>query len=59
MKFFFKAVVTGFGWSLGSALFKQVQRRLGLGEPDEKARDTTVPQDGGGDPGLTGRPSLA
>jgi hypothetical protein len=59
MKFFVKAVVTGFGLSLGSALFKKVQRRLGLGDPDDKARDATLKQDGATDPGLTERPSLA
>jgi hypothetical protein len=31
--FFVKAVVTGFAHSLGVALFKKVQHRLGLGEP--------------------------
>ena len=56
MKFFVKAIVTGFGLSLGSALFKKVQRRLGLGDPDDKARDTTIRQDGATDPGLTDLP---
>jgi hypothetical protein len=39
MLFFVRAVVTGFGLSLGSALFKKVQDRIGLGEPKEKARE--------------------
>lgn len=51
MKFFVKAVVTGFGLSLGSALFKKVQRHLGLGEED-KATPEVVKQDGATDPGL-------
>jgi hypothetical protein len=57
MKFFVRAVVTGFALSLGAALFKKVQKQLGL-EPDEKkagkrdsAPDLTT-QDGATDPGL-------
>jgi hypothetical protein len=52
MKFFVKAVVTGFALSLGSALFKKIQRKLGLGEPD-RATAETVKQDGATDPNLT------
>jgi len=51
MKFFVKAVVTGFGLSLGSALFKKVQRHLGLGEDSDKAPET-IKQDGATDPNL-------
>jgi hypothetical protein len=51
MKFFVKAVVTGFALSLGSALFKKIQRKLGLGEPD-RATAETVKQDGATDPNL-------
>ena len=51
MKFFVKAVVTGFALSLGSALFKKVQRKLGLGEPDKGAPEV-VKQDGATDPNL-------
>jgi hypothetical protein len=36
MKFFVRAVVTGFALSLGAALFKKIQDRIGLGE---KAKD--------------------
>lgn len=36
MLFFVRAVVYGFGASLGSALFKKIQDRIGLGEPKEK-----------------------
>lgn len=49
MMFFARAVVTGFGLSLGSALFKKVQKQLGL---DEKPSDETVKQDGATDPEL-------
>jgi hypothetical protein len=39
MSIFLRAVVTGFGMSLGAALFKRVARQLGLDEPEDKARD--------------------
>jgi hypothetical protein len=55
MKFFVKAVVTGFALSLGSALFKKVQRRIGLGEDTAKAADVVVKQDGATDPNLQQR----
>jgi len=55
LKFFARAVVTGFGLSLGAALFKKVQEQLGLAEDkDEKDKTETLNrQDGGTDPGLT------
>lgn len=55
MKFFVKAVVTGFALSLGSALFKKVQRQLGLGEDNEKPAPEAVKQDGATDPNLQQR----
>ena len=56
MKFFVKAVLTGFALSLGSALFKKVQRHLGLGEDNDKATTPeAVKQDGATDPGLQQR----
>jgi len=55
MKFFVKAVVTGFALSLGSALFKKIQRKLGLAE-DAKASEV-IKQDGATDPNLTVQPS--
>ncbi len=54
MKFFVKAVVTGFALSLGSALFKKVQRHLGLGDDREKVPEA-VKQDGATDPSLQQR----
>jgi hypothetical protein len=39
MGVFIRAVVTGFGFSLGSALFKRVSNKLGLSEPDTKTPD--------------------
>jgi hypothetical protein len=59
MKFFVKAVLTGFALSLGSALFKKVQRHLGLAEENAKDGDRStaeaVKQDGATDPGLQQR----
>lgn len=55
MKFFVKAVATGFALSLGSALFKKVQRHLGLGDDSEKAAPEAVKQDGATDPNLQQR----
>jgi hypothetical protein len=52
MMFFARAVVTGFGLSLGSALFKKVQKQLGLGEQTDKSTEETVKQDGATDPNL-------
>jgi hypothetical protein len=54
MKFFVKAVITGFALSLGSALFKKIQRQLGLGDDKDKDKTTAevVKQDGATDPGL-------
>jgi hypothetical protein len=54
LKFFARAVVTGFGLSLGAALFKKVQERLGFADDEEKDKSETLNrQDGGTDPGLT------
>jgi hypothetical protein len=50
MKLFLKAVVTGFAWSLGAALFKKIQRQVGLGQPEQS---TDAKQDGAADPNLT------
>ena len=54
MKFFLKAVVTGFGLSLGSALFKKLERHLGLGEDNGKTPEA-IKQDGATDPNLQKR----
>jgi hypothetical protein len=55
MKFFVKAIVTGFALSLGSALFKKVQRHLGLGDDKDKSAPEVVKQDGATDPNLQQR----
>lgn len=62
MKILVRAVISGFGFSLGAALFKKVSDKLGLGEdkpagsreeirpdPDAVATDRTRP-----DPGALG-----
>ena len=53
MMFFVRAVVTGFGLTLGAALFKKhVAPRLGLEEEPSKKRDDDVGhQDAVTDPG--------
>jgi len=52
MKFFVRAVVTGFALSLGSALFKKLAPALGLDEKKDKEADQVNQQDGASDPGL-------
>jgi hypothetical protein len=57
MKFFARAVITGFALAMGRALFLKVQKRLGLDDdddPDEKkdAPDAVNRGDGATDPGL-------
>jgi hypothetical protein len=44
MKILVRAVISGFGFSLGAALFKKVADKLGLGEEKPAAaRDETQP----------------
>lgn len=60
MKFFVKAVVTGFALSLGSALFKKLQQKLGLADDPAQAQakqPEVIKQDGATDPNLTVQPS--
>lgn len=45
MQFFVRAVVSGFGLSLGGALFKKVQSRLGLADDKDKGKDTDKKSD--------------
>jgi hypothetical protein len=49
-----RAVVTGFGLALGSALFKEARERLGWNEEkdDEKGQEKVNAQDGATDPAL-------
>ena len=54
MKIFVRAVISGFGYSLGAALYKQVSKRLGLDDDSKKPpvqatdRDADGVVDGGG-----------
>jgi hypothetical protein len=53
MTLLLRAVVTGFGLALGSAIFKEARERLGWGEEDEddkKQREKVNAQDGATDP---------
>ena len=52
MTFFVRAVVTGFALSLGAALFKKVQGKLGLAEDQKSSDPEAVRQDGATDPNL-------
>jgi hypothetical protein len=61
MNVFVRAVVTGFGFSLGAALFRKVSERLGLaddkskdGRPENKVDPGAVAgrQEGGSDGGV-------
>lgn len=50
MQFFAKAVITGFGLSLGAAIFKKVAKQLGF--EDDPASEKVRQQDGATDPNL-------
>ena len=52
MKLLVRAVVTGFGLAVGSAIFKKIAPYLRLDEKDDKAEPDINAQDGATDPGL-------
>lgn len=56
MRLLIRAVVTGFGLALGSALFKEARTRLGWDEEDDdsnaKRQEKVNQQDGATDPGF-------
>ncbi len=55
MSILVRAVVTGFGLALGSALFKEARSRLGWVDKEEEAKkqqEKVNAQDGATDPGL-------
>jgi hypothetical protein len=57
MMFFVRAVVTGFGLTLGAAIFKKhVAPRLGLDENDKQKREdeAIAQQNAATDPGMPG-----
>lgn len=63
MKFFVKAVITGFGLSLGSALYKKLAKRLGFDDESESRKEDeaekVTTRDGATDPGLSQRDDAA
>jgi hypothetical protein len=44
MQILIRAVITGFGLSIGAALYKKVARQLGLEEPEEPAGRDKPPE---------------
>ena len=50
MKFLLRAIVTGFGLSLGAALFKKVSKYVGL-EEDAKVKESNPAENPVGDGG--------
>lgn len=60
MKIFVRAIVTGFGLSLGSALYKKAAKHFGFDDDDKKQNDKETErtnQQDGGDPDLQTQPS--
>jgi hypothetical protein len=57
MKFFVKAIITGFGLSLGAALYKKLAKRFGFDDkddaPKEEEADKVTTRDGATDPSLS------
>jgi len=45
-----RAIITGFGFTLGAALFKKVSRQLGLDEPGDRPVAPPPPSDGEAQP---------
>ena len=52
MKFIVKAVVYGFAFTFGAALFKKIQHQIGLGEPTKQPEVAPVKPDGPSDASL-------
>ena len=52
MKFFVKAVITGFGLSLGAAIYKKVAQRLGFDDDAKNGTKDVTTRDGATDPSL-------
>jgi len=49
MKFLAKAIITGFGLSIGAAVFKKIAKYVGL---DDKSAPSVTAADGATDPNL-------
>jgi hypothetical protein len=52
MKFIVKAIVYGFAFTLGAALFKKIQQQIGLGDPNAKPTAEAIKPDGASDSNL-------
>jgi hypothetical protein len=52
MKFIVKAIVYGFAFTLGAALFKKIQHQIGLGDPNAQATPQPIKPDGASDSNL-------
>ena len=52
MKLLVRAIVTGFGLSIGAAIYKKIAKRYGFDDEDDKASTRVNQQDGATDPGL-------
>ena len=59
MQLLARAIVTGFGLSIGAAIFKKVSRHLKLDEKNQKddVATSVTGRDGATDPGLRVQPS--
>jgi hypothetical protein len=55
MKTLARAIVTGFGLSVGAFIYKKVAARLGLDDSKPKASDDLNARDGASDPSLQQR----
>ena len=54
MKVLLKAIITGFGLSVGAAIYKAAAKRLGLDDKDEdKEAEKVTTRDGATDPALS------
>ena len=53
MKVLLKAIITGFGLSIGAAIYKAAAKRLGLETDDEKEAEKVTTRDGATDPALS------
>lgn len=49
MGIFARAVISGFGFTLGATLFKKVSKHLGLDEPEDAEPEAHPVQNGGDD----------
>jgi hypothetical protein len=58
MKILVRAVISGFGFSLGAALYKRVSKRLGWDEPDQNERARNAAATDGDADGVPDAPAV-